>query len=173
MPPAATIWYSTRDVTYKLRSFQTPRHVRKASPSPYVFASPTGTSGPPSPRPHPSPSSYPGETIPIQLFLGGFDPPTFRDINKKFISPQPRTHRRGEPAVLQAAGDHDCQDTGGLFSLRILARRLGSNEGTVQVGAQHNYCAHAVLIRSRWAVKVSPLSSNIAKKLAGILMLIN
>jgi vacuolar protein sorting-associated protein 26 len=27
----------------------------------------------------------PGETIPIRLFLGGFDlTPTFRDVNKKF-----------------------------------------------------------------------------------------
>ncbi|KAJ7481858.1 hypothetical protein FB451DRAFT_1444505 [Mycena latifolia] len=70
-------------------------------PSPYVFASPTSTRGSPSPRPPPtrpppSPSSYPtlvltltdpplGETIPIRLFLGGFDlAPTFRDINKNF-----------------------------------------------------------------------------------------
>ena len=29
--------------------------------------------------------SFPGETIPIRLFLGGFDlTPTFRDVNKKF-----------------------------------------------------------------------------------------
>ena len=29
--------------------------------------------------------SVPGETIPIRLFLGGFDlTPTFRDVNKKF-----------------------------------------------------------------------------------------
>lgn len=31
------------------------------------------------------PLSPPGETIPIRLFLGGFDlTPTFRDVNKKF-----------------------------------------------------------------------------------------
>ena len=47
------------------------------------------------PNPHPplsSPPPYnthltpdPGETIPIRLFLGGFDlTPTFRDVNKKF-----------------------------------------------------------------------------------------
>ena len=30
-------------------------------------------------------ASVPGETIPIRLFLGGFDlTPTFRDVNKKF-----------------------------------------------------------------------------------------
>ena len=29
--------------------------------------------------------SFPGQTIPIRLFLGGFDlTPTFRDVNKKF-----------------------------------------------------------------------------------------
>lgn len=28
---------------------------------------------------------FPGETIPIRLFLGGFElTPTFRDVNKKF-----------------------------------------------------------------------------------------
>ena len=31
------------------------------------------------------PTPTPGETIPIRLFLGGFDlTPTFRDVNKKF-----------------------------------------------------------------------------------------
>lgn len=31
--------------------------------------------------------SYVGETIPIRLFLGGFDlTPTFRDVNKKFTT---------------------------------------------------------------------------------------
>jgi vacuolar protein sorting-associated protein 26 len=30
-------------------------------------------------------SVFPGETIPIRLFLGGFElTPTFRDVNKKF-----------------------------------------------------------------------------------------
>lgn len=30
-------------------------------------------------------NSYAGETIPIRLFLGGFDlTPTFREVNKKF-----------------------------------------------------------------------------------------
>lgn len=29
--------------------------------------------------------THPGETIPIRLFLGGFDlTPTFRDVNKKY-----------------------------------------------------------------------------------------
>ncbi|CAK5263990.1 unnamed protein product [Mycena citricolor] len=88
----------------------------------------------------------PGETIPIRLFLGGFDlTPTFRDINKKFsvryylnlvlIDEENRRYFKQQVThpfdlfvcecrliscpVLE--GDHHCQDTGGLLLILHLS----------------------------------------------------
>ena len=83
--------------------------------------------------------SVPGETIPIRLFLGGFDlTPTFRDVNKKFstryylnlvlideenrryFKQQVRTFRFPIPWQLKhvSPGNHRFQDTRGARLLR-------------------------------------------------------